>query len=430
MVVLEYHEFLNKTSAILEDTQTGNQLVAIILINLGELCELDGVFGHAIVDNILMETAKKLAVSLRADDLVGIIGRYQLACLLPGLSNASQAELAGHKIIRVCNTPFAQGKHQLILSARIGIALSNNIIMDSSELFRQAHSAMSQACRDQDVIRIYSPKVDKLVMSQLDLLSDMDKAIKESRIFLAYQPQLNLKTGKIEGAEALLRWTHPELGAISPDNMVQLAEKTGLISKLTFWVFHTAMRQCAEYRSAGLDVGVSVNFSAQNLMEPDLVGIVSQALGLWNVPANQVIIELTETAIMKDHLLSDKILRQFKDMGLQIAMDDFGTGYSSLALLHKLPIDKIKIDISFIQDMMVNPENEKIVDSIISLSHKLGILVIAEGIEDSKTCERLGALDCDLVQGYLISRPLILPEFITMVLAYNAVANPSPDSHR
>ena len=419
MSVLEYHAFLDKISTVLEQSKTDNQLVAIILINLGELGELDGVFGHTTVDTILLETAKKLSASLRGGDWVGIIGRYQLACLLPSLSNASQAELAGYKIIRVCNTPFVQDKHQLILSTRVGIAISNHVIFDGDELLRQAHSALSQACRDSEAIRIYSPTVDKLIMSQLDLLTDLDRAIKESRIFLAYQPQLNLKTGKIEGAEALLRWSHPDLGAISPDNMVQLAEKTGLISKLTFWVFHTAMRQCAEYRNAGLDVGISVNFSAQNLTEPDLVGIVSQALSLWNVPANQVIIELTETAIMKDHLLSYKILNQFREMGLQIAMDDFGTGYSSLALLHKLPIDKIKIDISFIQDMMTNPENEKIVDSIISLSHKLGIHVIAEGIEDSATCNRLVELDCDLIQGYLISRPRVLPEFIQLAKNWN-----------
>jgi len=302
---------------------------------------------------------------------------------------------------------------------RVGIALSNPNQADSAELFRQAHAAMNRASRDRVSLKIYSTTIDKFLISELGLLSDFEKAIQESRLFLTYQPQLNVQTGKIEGAEALLRWTHPERGPISPDSMVHLAERTGLISKLTFWVFHTAMRQCAEYRNAGLNIGVSVNLSAQNLNEPDLIDIVTQVFNLWNVPTDQVIIEITETAIMNDHLLSDKILSQFKEMGLQIAMDDFGTGYSSLALLHKLPIDKIKIDKSFILDMLEKPENEQIVDSIISLAHKLGIVVIAEGVEDILTFNRLCELKCDFIQGFLITPSLPLPQFISFVSSFN-----------
>ena len=420
MPVVSYQELFKIANQVLNDSKATKQYVAAIIINFEGLSELDGIFGHLTVDGILQETTKILLESLRHQDLVGIFGRHQLACLLPDLFNPGQAELAAHKILRVYNMPFSQGKHQFVLSARLGIAISNHLIFDSNELFRQAHAAMTQACRDKAFLRVYSAKIDKLVIAELDLLSDLDIAIKESRLFLAYQPQFNFNTGKIDGAEALLRWTHPELGAIAPDNMVRLAEKTGLISKLTFWVFHTAMRQCAEYRSSGLDIGVSANLSAQNLNEPDLIGIVSQALSLWNVPTEQVNIELTETAIMKDPNLSEKILNRLKAMGLQIAMDDFGTGYSSLALLSKLPIDKIKIDISFIRDMVKNPENEHIVDSIISLAHRLGISVIAEGVEDMDTFNRLRELGCDSIQGYFISRPLSLPDFIKFVESYNS----------
>lgn len=201
--------------------------------------------------------------------------------------------------------------------------------------------------------------------------------------------------------------------------MIRLAERTGLITKLTYWVFNTVMRQCADYRRAGCDIGVSVNFSAINLRETDLADVVSQGLELWNVPPKHVVIELTETAIMDEHRQTLLILERFKEMGLQISMDDFGTGYSSMALLQKLPIDEIKIDISFIRNMTEKPESEQMVDSIIGLAHKLGMRVIAEGVEDWQIFSRLRELGCDMIQGYLIGRPVILQEFIPMVLNFN-----------
>lgn len=421
MLVYSYDEFLEITKQITGNFKKPGKVAAVI-INFEELFELDCIFGHTVVDRILAEAAKRLAGSLREQDIVGFFGRYQLACLLPKLANSIQAELAGHKIIRTFSLPFVHDQHQVILSLRVGIAISTPQISSTIELFRQAHAAMNRASTDREPLKVYSSSIDEFLMSELELLTDFEKAIKESRLFLTYQPLFNLKTGRVENAEALLRWTHPEHGPISPTNMIHLAERTGIMSKLTFWVLHTALRQCAEYRSAGLDVGVSINLSAQNLSEPDLIGIVTQVLDLWSVPPEQVIIEITETAIMNNHIVSEKILLQFKEMGLQIAMDDFGTGYSSLALLHKLPIDKIKIDKSFIQDMMKKPEDEQIVDSIIGLAHKMGITVVAEGVEDIATFKRLNELKCDFIQGYLITPSLPLPQFIEFVSNFQKVS--------
>lgn len=422
MSVYRYDEFLQITKKILSSSQT-NGKVAAVIINFEELYELDSILGHAIVDRIVHQAAIRLVKSLREKDVVGFFGRYQLACLLPNLSNPIQAELAGHKITRVFATPFVQDQHRVTLLLRVGIAFTGIFSVDSEELFRQAHAAMNQASRDKEALKMYSPVKDQFLVSELELLSDFEQAIKESRLFLTYQPIYHLQSRRIETTEALLRWNHPEHGSISPSNMVHLAERTGMISKLTYWVLHTAFRQCAEYRNEGLDIGVSVNLSAQNLCEPDLIDIVAQMLNLWKLPEHKVTIEVTETVIMNNHQLAQKILSQFKDMGLQIAMDDFGTGYSSLALLNKLPIDKIKIDKSFIQNMFLKSENDQIVDSIISLAHKLGMVVVAEGVEDINTCKRLYELKCDLIQGFLISPSLPLPEFIDFVKSERIIQN-------
>lgn len=418
MPVYSYVDFLETTKKIVCDYKQFGHIAAVI-INFEDLFELDCILGHSVVDGILQEAALRLVNSLREKDLVSFFGRYQLACLLTNLSNPIQAELAGHKIIRAFATPFVLKQHPVTLSLHVGIALSAPSGSNSNELFRQAHSAMNRATKDRQSLVIYSAIIDKFLIYELELLSDLEKAIKESRLFLTYQPLFNLQTGKVEAAEALLRWTHPKHGPISPTNMVHLAERTGLMSELTFWVLSTAIRQCAECRKAGLNVKISINLSAQNLDEKDLVGIVSELLDLWSVPAEQLIIEITETSLMNNHLLAEKILLKFKAMGLQISMDDFGTGYSSLSLLHKLPIDKIKIDMSFIQNMLQKAENEQIVDSIISLTHKLGMIVIAEGVEDFNTLRRLYELKCDFIQGYLISPALPLSEFISFVLACN-----------
>ena len=418
MGVSSYEEFLHRAKIIIDESKD-SKIIAAVIINFEELFEFDSIFGHCVVDNFLQEAAERLVKSLRPVDSVGFFGRYQLVCVLPNLSNYVQAELAGHKITRIFDTPFIQNQHEITLLLRVGVAIADRCSIDSNELIRQAHSAMNQSCRDKVPLTIYSSARDKFIASELELLADFERAIKDSRLYLTYQPLFNLQTGKIDGAEALLRWTHPELGSISPVHMIHLAEKTGIMPKLTFWVLHTALRQCSEYRKTGLNVGISVNISAQNLNEPDFIGIVSQLLKLWNVPPEVVCIEITETAIMNNPFLAEKILNQFKNMGLIIAMDDFGTGYSSLAILNKLPIDKLKIDKSFIINMLQNQENEHIVESIISLAHNLGIIVIAEGVEDVETLKRLYVLKCDYIQGYLISSSLPLTSFIELVSICN-----------
>lgn len=418
MPIFQYQDFFNKANEVLWAPNVEKNAIGVVIIDFERFSELDGMLGYLAVDRIAEQVVKRLESSLRETDLIGHMGRHQFACLLSFLSTPSHAELAGNKILRILSEPFVQNGRRFNILPRVGIAIAGPAVLSVDELLRKANSAVCQARTEREPLKIYSMAIEGHMHFELDLLA-LDVAIEESRVFLVYQPQVDLSTGNVAGAEALLRWTHPQRGPIRPDVMVEVAERTALISKLTFWVFNTALRQCAEYRHAGVDIGISINFSAYNLREPDLVEIVTQGLDLWNVPPEKIVIELTETAIMDGHTSSMQALHAFKDMGLRIAMDDFGTGYSSMSLLRKLPIDELKIDMSFICNMVCNPDHERIVDSMISLAHKLGMRVIAEGVEDKETYEHLRKLGCDLIQGYLIGKPMPLEEFIPTVLAYN-----------
>ncbi|HMU63942.1 MAG TPA: EAL domain-containing protein [Nitrosomonas sp.] len=196
---------------------------------------------------------------------------------------------------------------------------------------------------------------------------------------------------------------------------MKLAEGTELMGKLTLWVLNTALRHCASYRNAGIDAGVSINFSADNLLDPELPDLVLQGIEIWKIPPDKVMIELTESAIMEDQPGSLETLHELKKLGLKLAMDDFGTGFSSMERLLNLPLDEIKIDMMFVKDMLTSPIHERIVDSMINLGHQLNLIVVAEGVEDAQTYERLKQLGCDVIQGYFIGRPVPLTELIQQV---------------
>ncbi len=308
----------------------------------------------------------------------------------------------------------------LFLSARIGIAYAE-VDCDADELLRQAATAAADAAARHDTMVIYDGNTDPLALLQFDLQADLKQAIENNDLFLCYQPKLYVASHRIISAEALLRWNHPRKGMIPPDRLVQVAERTNLISSLTQWVMNTALRECAEYRRRGLDIGVSINFSAHNLREKEIVGLVGQALQLWPVPVEHIVIELTETAVMDDQPRARNALLEMKLLGVELSMDDFGTGYSSMSRLRDLPLDELKIDMSFVRNMLKAPAHERIVESMVSLAHGLDLRVVAEGVEDRETFARLKAMGCDVIQGYLIGKPMPLDEFVRAVPALPGV---------
>ncbi len=421
MAILQSNEFWNGASKKIADVLQTNGSSAMIVIDFEGLPALDGIFGPLIVDSFLKEAASRLASALQSTDIISCWGRHQIVCCLTYLLSSSHAELAAYKVLNVLSMPFQYMNREIILSTRIGVSIS--IGSDHSDsvngLLRQANVALQHACQERESLKIFSHELDELTLLEMDLIVDLERAIDESRIFLVYQPQVKLNSNQIIGTEALLRWTHPLRGPIFPDRMIRTAERTALISKLTLWVMNTALRQTAEFRKAGLQLRTSINMSAHNLREGDLVDLMGETLMIWGIPPELVLIELTETAIMQEHKQCIKTLQAFRDMGIRIAMDDFGTGYSSMALLGKLPIDELKIDISFIREMFTKPEHYKIVVTMIELGHAMGMQVVAEGVEDKGTFDQLRGLGCDIAQGHYIGYPLPQPNLIEHVKNYN-----------
>lgn len=412
MTILAYQHFLQQASRRLHDECQLGRRNAVLIINFERLVELDGILGFTIVDNILQKIAQQLKNALNSGDLVGITGRYQITCLLVDLLTDSHAMLAAHKILRILAPPFELDRKNIILVPRFGVAVNSESGCALDQLMCNASAAVRQAKLEQLPIKLFHAEMQDPLMFQIDLWSDLGNAIENGGLYLGYQPQIDIASGRIKSTEALLRWHHPHHGPIRTDKLIQVAEGTSLMPKLTLWVFHTALRECSEYRRAGLNAGISINFSADDLRDPELTELVLQGLSLWNVPPEDITIELTETAVMDNQAGTLDTLCQLKDMGLKLAMDDFGTGYSSMARMLDLPLDEVKIDMVFVRHMTTHHKHDRIVDSMINLAHRLNLSVVAEGVEDVATYERLRTLGCDVTQGYLFGKAMPLPELI------------------
>jgi EAL domain-containing protein (putative c-di-GMP-specific phosphodiesterase class I) len=299
----------------------------------------------------------------------------------------------------------------LEVSASIGIALAPGHGEESAILLQRADVAMYSAKARQKGVEVYAPERDQYSPQRLALVGELRRALEGRQLEVYYQPKAELATGRVVGAEALLRWDHPERGFVPPDEFVGLAEHTGLIHPLALFVLEDALRRCAAWRRAGTPVGVAVNLSARNLVEVSLPDEVGTLLLETGVHAGSLTLEITESSLMGDAGRTLEVLDRLHAMGIQLSIDDFGTGYSSLSYLRRLPVTEVKIDKSFVLAMTSNTSDEAIVRSTVDLGHNLGLRVVAEGVEDVVTWERLVALGCDVAQGYLLSRPIPASQF-------------------
>ncbi|HWQ39119.1 MAG TPA: GGDEF domain-containing phosphodiesterase [Burkholderiales bacterium] len=413
---LDYAQFHQAVRSAVE--QHCARTCAVLMVDVGELWRIDTSAGFAATDRLLREAKGRLADALPDRDFVGELGRYHLGCLLTDVRSTEHALLAASKVIRALAEPFGVENHLMYLSARAGVALADANCRSGEELLRRAAHALAEARARRQGAALYDPSADPSTLAQLELLGDFTRAIENNELFLCYQPKINLATGAMAGAEALLRWEHPRKGMIPPFRLIQIAEYTGLIAKLTQWVINTALREFATCRAGGNDLGVSINFSAQNLRETDIVEVVSQAVALWAVPADRIVIELTETAVMENEPLAQDALLRLKALGLELSMDDFGTGYSSMSRLRDMPLDELKIDMSFVRNMLEAPVHERIVQSMVGLAHSLNLRAVAEGVENREILERLKALGCDCAQGYYLGRPMRMEEFMRCVSGF------------
>jgi len=385
-------------------------VVALLLFDLDRFKEVNDTLGHHAGDLLLQEVAARVRGALRASDTVARLGGDEFAVVLPG-ADAAAAVTATHTLLAVLAPPITLDGQALACTASIGIALAPTHGTDVATVLRRADVAMYVAKRAGGGYAVYDLAHDQHSPTRLTLETELRAALAAGALVLHYQPTVNVRSGRADRVEALVRWPHPQHGLIPPDQFIPLAEQTGLIVPLTYWVLETALRQCQAWERGGLRLGVAVNLSARALHDAQLPSTLAWLLRRYAVAPGALTLEITESALMIDPDQARVMLERLAALGVQLAIDDFGTGYSSLGYLKHLPVDEVKIDKSFVQSMSHTvTKDSAIVRSIIELGHNLGLVVVAEGVEDHGAWERLRAAGCDVAQGYYMGRPVPAPD--------------------
>jgi len=393
---LEYH---------INQSKRQEKTFALLMLDLDRFKEINDTLGHHIGDQILSEVGVRLSGSLRIVDTVARLGGDEFAILLPNTGDV-EAEQIAVKVIKEMEDTFHIGELQLFVGVSIGIAAYPEHGEDVKSLMQHADVAMYTAKHNQQGHAFYDPSEDKHSIGRLSLTNDLRHALEHRQLHLHYQPKLDINNGQTIGMEALLRWEHPDYGAISPEHIINLAEQTGLITPLTYWVLEEAIRYCSELMEQNIKLYIAVNLSVHILKDEQLVKNIRDILQQYKLPSSNLTLEITESAMMINPAHAINILTTLNSMGIQLSIDDFGTGFSSLSYLKKLPVHELKIDKSFVMHMMQDNNDEMIVHSTINLAHNLNLHVVAEGVEDALALQRLKQMGCDTAQGYYISHPL------------------------
>jgi diguanylate cyclase (GGDEF)-like protein len=387
-------------------SRRSNEPAVVMIMDLDHFKEINDTLGHHYGDLLLEEVARRLNSALRDSDTVARLGGDEFGVLLPRVERGQDASLVAQEVLTALREPVVIEGMRLEIDASIGIALHPTHGRDVETLQQRADIAMYSAKQSGRGFAIFEPELDRHSPRRLALAGGMRSAINEGQITLYYQPKADLRTGRIVGVEALARWNHPEFGIVGPSEFVPIAEQTGLITPLTSFVLDAALRQIKEWRDSGLELGVAVNLSARSFLDTHLAVEIPRLLAKWDVDAEQLELEITESMLMTDPARAEATLDRLSQIGLTLSVDDFGTGYSSLANLKRLPVDVIKIDKSFVMEMAVDASDAAIVRSTIELAHNLGLRVVAEGVESEDAWRHLEALGCDYAQGFYLSRPL------------------------
>ncbi len=385
--------------------------MALLLLDLDRFKEVNDALGHAVGDQLLQHVGQRLESVLRESDTVARLGGDEFAVVAPN-TDSQQALQFASKIAQVIKEVFRVEKVNLYVGVSIGVAIYPAHGTDASTLIRHADVAMYRAKNNNLDFALFDPSQIEHSADRLALVDELHSELANARnLRLYYQPQIDLFTRQVIAVEALLRWPHPQMGAISPEHIVSMAEHTGLIDSLTNWVLATALTESAEFIAAGERLGVAVNLSAWNLRNPELPATVAQVLQAHDVPAGKLTLEITESAMMYDPVRAREVLTELSDMKVNLAIDDFGTGFSSLGYLKMLPVAELKIDRSFVLNMQDEENDAIIVRSTIELAHNLGLKVVAEGVETRESLLQLRQQKCDLAQGYHIAQPLPAEDF-------------------
>jgi diguanylate cyclase (GGDEF)-like protein len=397
---------------VLAAAKAAGQPLALLLLDLDRFKAINDTLGHEVGDRLLRAVADRLRATLGDATIIGRLGGDEFAAILPPPCGGAQAAAAARRIMQALAEPFEIDAVALDVAASIGIALYPDHADDQARLLRCADVAMYAAKQQGGGVASYDREKDDNSVRSLVLTGELRRAIETRSLFLAFQPKVDLRSGRVCGVEALSRWVHPVHGFIPPDQFIPHAERTGLIQPLTQWCLETALERIVELRAKVPELSVAVNLSTRSLHAGDVPKTIEGLISKWGIRPEGLTLEVTESALMEDPQRSLDVLHRLSALGLRLSIDDFGTGYSSLAYLKSLPVDELKIDKAFVMHLHEDERDAKIVRSTIDLAHGLGLQVVAEGVETEAHVAALAAFGCDVGQGYLFSKPLPVDQWL------------------
>ena len=408
---------LDRLSQQIKESQRNQESVALLFLDLDDFKKVNDSLGHETGDKLLIEAANRLQDTVRTGDTVGRLGGDEFIIILPSLINSADAGAMASHLISQFIKPFKIENRELILTASIGISIFPEDGKNSSELLRNADSAMYHSKElGRNTYSYFTEAMNLNVSRRLTLEEQMHGALDRGEFWLLYQPQVSVDSGNIIGTEALLRWTNPVLGDVYPDEFIPIAEHTGLIIAIGQFVLTEALNMTRQWqKDSNKNFRIAVNLSPRQFREPNLVSFVEKTIKESGMSASLLELEITEGVLMSGHNFIDEALTSLAELGVGLAMDDFGTGYSSLSYLRRYSFDTLKIDRSFINDITLDPDDRELVNAIVAMAHGLGLKVVAEGVETEAQFEHLASQGCEFVQGYFFSKP-VKPEKISELL--------------
>ncbi|UED86807.1 putative bifunctional diguanylate cyclase/phosphodiesterase [Streptomyces profundus] len=417
---------LTRTDAVLREAAGEGRRVGLILIDLDSFRSVNDTLGHLTGDRLLLLIADRIRAGLPAGASAARLGGDEFAILLPHAGSATAAQRTARTLISALNAPLELDGLSLLVEASAGVAVFPEHACEAEGLLRRADVAMYLAKRDRSEVEVYEASRDGNTPDRLALLGDLRRALDAGEVELHYQPKVRFD-GVVAGLEALVRWNHPVRGKVPPDEFIAIAEASGLMPRLTEHVLESALRQVARWRAAGLTVPVAVNVSPRDVHAPGFAGAVAARLARHRVPPDALQLEITEHVMLEDPHHAADTLAALAGHGVRMSLDDFGTGYSSLVHLRKLPVSELKIDRSFVARLVLDAQDAEIVRCTVDLAHSLGLVVVAEGVEDDETWERLRDLGCDAVQGWLVAAAMPVDEATSWLRARDTEA---PEAER
>jgi len=397
----------DRVGHVLSAARAAGERIAVLVIHSAAIDRVDAIYGFHAGDMLSRQIEELLRSRVvRKQDIIEPISRDEFTCVLQPVSSEGVAMLAAQRMLMLLAAPVEFAGRAVVADVAIGIALYPDHADNPDELLQCGKHALNLARSHGERMVLYERQNASLSVDPLQYESRLRKALEQNSLSLHFQPQLDPRTGRLTGAEALLRWKDEVLGQVPPNLAVRAAESAGLINQVSLWVITRAVQRCAEFQKITPDFSVSVNISPSNLREADLPFYIDRALRTWGVNGRSLVVEITETAMMIDPKRAREALQELKSYGVRLSIDDFGTGYSSVYYLAQLPLDELKIDLMFVKSMLELPHYAKIVRSLIDLAHNLELTVVAEGVENEPIQVALQHLGCDYLQGYHIGKPV------------------------